>query len=52
MGGNALLAAAGLEANFSKMAIGINTPLPVKQNLSNNQTKTNVRGMLHVTFLF
>ncbi|WP_018616790.1 hypothetical protein [Segetibacter koreensis] len=51
-GGNALLAAAGMEVNFAKMAVGFNTQLPVSQNLSNEQTKVKMRGMLHVTFLF
>ncbi len=51
-GGNALLAAAGLETNFSNIAIGFNVQLPVSQNLSNNQTTSVVRGMAHVTFTF
>jgi hypothetical protein len=50
-GGYALLGAAGAEMNFNKIAIGLNTQLPIAQNLSNHQTKTNVRGMLHITFL-
>jgi hypothetical protein len=51
-GGNALLASAGMEINFAKMAIGFNTQLPVTQSFSNNQTSTRVRGMAHVTFTF
>ncbi len=51
-GGNALLAAAGLEVNFNKMAIGCNAQLPISQHLSNGQTTTNIRGMMHVTFTF
>ena len=50
--GNALLASAGMEINFAKMAIGFNTQLPVTQNFSNNQTSTRIRGMAHVTFTF
>ena len=51
-GGNAFLASAGLEVNFAKIAIGMNTQLPIAQNLSNHQTRTNIRGALHVSFLF
>lgn len=51
-GGNALLAAAGLETSFNKIAIGFNAQLPVSQHLSNGQTTARVRGMLHVTYAF
>ena len=34
-GGNALFAAAVLETNFTKMAIGFNAQVPLSQNLSN-----------------
>ena len=51
-GGNALFAAVGLETNFSKMAVGFNAQLPLSQNLSNGQTTTKVRGMVHLTFTF
>lgn len=51
-GGNALLASAGLETNFNKIAVGINTQIPVHQNLSNGQTSIVIRGMLHVTYTF
>jgi hypothetical protein len=50
-GGNALLAAAGLEIGFKKMSIGFNAQLPIAQNFSNGQTTTKVRGMVHVTFV-
>lgn len=50
-GGNALLAAGGTEVNFSKIAIGFNVQLPLRENLSNGQTHTNVKGMLHLTFI-
>lgn len=51
-GGNALFAAAGLETNFSMMAVGFNAQLPVSQHLSNDQTTAKLRGMVHVTFTF
>ena len=51
-GGDALLAAAGLEVNFATMAVGVNAQVPITQNLSNHQTKTNMQGMVHVSFLF
>ena len=51
-GGNALLASAGLDVNFAKMAVGVNAQLPIAQNFSNQQTVVKVRGMAHVTFLF
>jgi hypothetical protein len=49
-GGNALLAAAGLEIGFKKISVGFNVQLPVSQNFSNGQTTTKVRGMVHLTF--
>jgi hypothetical protein len=49
-GGNALLAAAGMEIGFKKLSIGFNAQLPVSQNFSNGQTTTKIRGMVHVTF--
>lgn len=47
-GGNLLMSAAGLEINFGKIAVGGNIQIPVVQNLSENQTKSKLRGMLHV----
>jgi hypothetical protein len=49
-GGNALLAAAGLEIGFKKISAGFNIQLPVTQNFSNGQTTAKIRGMVHVTF--
>ena len=49
-GGNALLAAAGVEIGFNKMSVGLNVQLPVTQNFSNDQTTAKIRGMVHVTF--
>jgi hypothetical protein len=51
-GGNALLAAAGLEINFANIAVGAAAQIPVDENLSNHQTKNKVRGMCHLTFMF
>ena len=51
-GGNALFAAAGVETNLNKIAIGFNAQIPVSQNLSNNQTTARLRGMLHITYAF
>ncbi len=51
-GGNAVFAAAGVETNFNKMAVGFNAQLPLSQNLSNGQTTTKVKGMVHLTFIF
>ena len=51
-GGHALLASAGVEINFSRIAIGFNAQLPVSQNFSNNQTTTKIRGMLHLSYTF
>jgi hypothetical protein len=49
-GGNALLAAAGLEIGFKKVSLGFNVQLPLAQNFSSDQTTAKVRGMVHVTF--
>lgn len=51
-GGSALLAAAGLEINIAKVAVGMDAQLPLAQNLSSGQTSAKLRGMMHVTFLF
>jgi hypothetical protein len=51
-GGNSLLGAGGVEIGFNKVVLGTNIQLPIAQNLSNGQTKINVKGMVHVTFLF
>lgn len=49
-GGHLLQAAAGTEISFSKMAIGFNVQLPLTQDFAEGQTKSKVKGMLHVTF--
>lgn len=51
-GGYALLAAAGLETRFDKVTIGFNVQSPLLQNISDGQTKINLRGMLHLTYAF
>jgi hypothetical protein len=51
-GGNLLLASAGLELGFKKIAVGFNTQLPAAQNFAEGQTKTKVQGMAHITFAF
>ncbi|MEP7109359.1 MAG: hypothetical protein ABI760_15300 [Ferruginibacter sp.] len=49
-GGYLLNSVAGVEVNFNKITIGCNAQLPLTQNFASAQTKTKVKGMLHVTF--
>lgn len=49
-GGSLLQAAAGVEFGFKKVAVGFNTQLPVSQNFAEGQTKSKVKGMVHITF--
>lgn len=49
-GGSLFQLATGVEFGFKKMAVGFNTQLPVSQNFAESQTKSKVKGMLHVTF--
>jgi len=51
-GGYALLGAIGLEARFDKITTGFNLQLPLAENISDGQTKINIRGMLHLTYAF
>ncbi len=51
-GGNLFMAAAGAELSFNKMNIGLNIQAPVAQNFAEGQTKTKLKGMMHVTFAF
>jgi hypothetical protein len=51
-GGNLLMAAVGAEFGFNKITVGFNAQLPVAQNFAENQTKSRVKGMLHLTFAF
>jgi hypothetical protein len=49
-GGNLLMAAAGMEMSFNKVTIGFNAQLPLAQDFAAGQTKSKVKGLLHVTF--
>jgi hypothetical protein len=49
-GGNLVLASAGAEINFNKVTVGFNAQLPVSQNFAEGQTKSKVKGMMHITF--
>jgi len=51
-GGYLFSAAAGMEVNVKKLTIGFNAQLPLTQNFADNQTKTKVKGMVHVTVGF
>jgi hypothetical protein len=41
-----------MEVNVKKLTIGFNAQLPLTQNFADNQTKTKVKGMVHVTVGF
>ncbi len=51
-GGYAALGSLGVELDFHSVTVGMNTQLPLGQKLSDGQTSSIVRGMLHVTFSF
>jgi len=51
-GGYALLGSVGLETRFDKITIGFNAQIPLLENISDGQTKINLRGMLHLTYAF
>jgi hypothetical protein len=51
-GGNAFLGAVGIETRFKNLSIGVNAQLPIEQNISDLQTKINLRGMVHLTYAF
>jgi hypothetical protein len=51
-GGNAFLGAVGVETRFKNLSVGINAQLPITQNISDLQTKINLRGMVHLTYSF
>ena len=50
-GGNVLLGTAGLEAAFSKFAIGAGFQHPMSQELAGGFVKANGRAMVHISFL-
>jgi hypothetical protein len=49
-GGYVALAAAGIEFNFNKISLGVNTQIPFSQNFAEGQTETKSRVMFHVSF--
>ena len=51
-GGYSLLGAAGMEMRFNKITTGFNLQYPLAENISDGQTKINLRGMIHLTFAF
>ena len=51
-GGYLLNASAGLEINFKKIAIGMNTQLPLKQSFGEGQTNSKLRGSMHISLSF
>jgi len=51
-GGSDLLGAVGLETSFDKITIGFSAQLPLTSNISDGQTKINMRGMVHLTYAF
>jgi len=50
-GGYALSALAGVEFTFNKIALGFNAQVPLTQYYAAGQTRMQVRGMAHVTFV-
>ena len=51
-GGNIFMAAGGAELSFNNINIGLNIQAPIAQNFADGQTKTKLKGMMHVTFAF
>ena len=51
-GGNALMAAVGLESRVNKLIIGMNVQLPVYSDFSAGQTNAKIRGMVHLSYIF
>ncbi len=51
-GGNDLLAAAGFEIRYKKLALGASIEEPMVSNISAGQTKAQLRGMCQVSVLF
>lgn len=49
-GGNLLLGTVGMEALFSKIALGANIQTPLSQNLASGIVKANNRFMVHMAF--
>ena len=51
-GGKILQGSIGAEISFTKLSVGFNTQLPIAQNFAENQTKSKIKGMVHVSFAF
>ncbi|MGC4035415.1 MAG: transporter [Chitinophagaceae bacterium] len=51
-GGNLLMGAAGVELSVGSVNIGMNMQVPVAQNFAEGQTKTKLKGMMHISFAF
>jgi hypothetical protein len=51
-GGHLIMASAGTEITLNKVSWGFNIQLPVAQNFAQGQTKTNLKGMVHMAFAF
>jgi hypothetical protein len=50
-GGYALSGLAGVEFTFNKIAVGLNVQAPLTQYYAAGQTRMQIRGMAHVTFV-
>ncbi len=51
-GGQVLSALAGVELTFKQVTIGANIQAPFAQEIAANQTRLNIKGMMHVAFAF
>jgi hypothetical protein len=51
-GGSLLMASGGTEITLNKVSLGFNIQLPVAQNFAEGQTKTKLKGMMHMAFAF
>jgi len=51
-GGQIVRGSAGAEMSIKNIAIGFNVQLPIAQNFAENQTKSKVKGMIHVSVAF
>ena len=49
-GGYLLNASGGVEVNFNKITVGVNTQIPVTQNFAEGQTASKLRGNMHISF--
>ncbi|MES2006255.1 MAG: hypothetical protein V4450_17180 [Bacteroidota bacterium] len=49
-GGYVLNATGGIEVNFNKITLGLNTQLPISQRFSEGQTRSLNRTVLHLSF--